>query len=132
MDLKNDLFLFIIIHYQSMIREIMLLSVIYGIACLYNMNVYPFIITVMDVSYYNNIIISFLILIQIDNFTLFYDLSKKINIENNNSKVEDKYLKIILNQINYINKKEQDFERKKLKFKERRNNRSCNDIYNMC
>ena len=132
MDLKNDLFLFIIIHYQSMIREIMLLSVIYGIACLYNMNVYPFIITVMDVSYYNNIIISFLILIQIDNFTLFYDLSKKIDIENNNSKVEDKYLKIILNQINYINKKEQDFERKKLKFKERRNNRSCNDIYNMC
>ena len=115
-----------------MIREIMLLSVIYGIACLYNMNVYPYIITVMDASYYHNIIISFLILIQIDNFTLFYDLSKKIDIENNNSKVEDKYLKIILNQINYINKKEQDFERKKLKFKERRNNRSCNDIYNMC
>jgi hypothetical protein len=110
----------------------MLLSVIYGIACLYNMNVYPYIITVMDASYYHNIIISFLILIQIDNFTLFYDLSKKIDIENNNSKVEDKYLKIILNQINYINKKEQDFERKKLKFKERRNNRSCNDIYNMC
>jgi hypothetical protein len=110
----------------------MLLSVIYGNACLYNMNVYPYIITVMDASYYHNIIISFLILIQIDNFTLFYDLSKKIDIENNNSKVEDKYLKIILNQINYINKKEQDFERKKLKFKERRNNRSCNDIYNMC
>jgi hypothetical protein len=110
----------------------MLLSVIYGIACLYNMNIYPYIITVMDVSYYNNIIISFLILIQIDNFTLFYDLSKKIDIENNNSKVEDKYLKIILNQINYINKKEQEIERKKLKFKERRNNRSCNDIYNMC
>lgn len=115
-----------------MIREIMLLSVIYGIACLYNMNVYPYIITVMDASYYHNIIISFLILIQIDNFTLFYDLSKKIDIENNNSKVEDKYLKIILNQINYINKKEQEIEKKKLKFKERRNNRSCNDIYNMC
>lgn len=132
MDLKNDLFLFINNHYQSMIRELMLLSVIYGIACLYNMNVYPYIITVMDASYYHNIIISFLILIQIDNFTLFYDLSKKIDIENNNTKVEDKYLKIILNQINYINKKEQEIERKKLKFKERRNNRSCNDIYNMC
>jgi len=94
-----------------MIKEMMLLSVIYGIACLYNMNIYPTLMTIMDPFYYNNIIISFLILIQIDNFTLFYDLSKKIDIENNNSKVEDKYLKIILNQINYINKKEQEIER---------------------
>jgi hypothetical protein len=118
-----------------MIKEMMLLSVIYGFASLYNMNVYPYIITIIDLFYYHNIIISFLILIQIDNFTLFYDLSKKIDIENNNTKVEDKYLKIILNQIDYINKKEKDIERKKLKFKEtynKRNNRSCNDIYNLC
>lgn len=117
-----------------MIREIMLLSVIYGIAILYNMNIYPILITIIDPFYYNNIILSFLILIQIDNFTLFYDLSKKIDIEHNNSKVEDKYLKIILNQIDYINKKEKDFERKKLKFKDnyKRIYRSCNDIYNMC
>lgn len=117
-----------------MIKEMMLLSVIYGFASLYNMNVYPYIITIIDPFHYHNIIISFLILIQIDNFTLFYDLSKKIDIENNNTKVEDKYLKIILNQIDYINKKEKDIKRKKLKFEEtyKRNNRSCNDIYNLC
>lgn len=117
-----------------MIKEIMLLSIIYSFASLYNHYIYPLIINNIDHIYYNNIIISFLILIQIDNFSLFYDLSKKIEVENNNSKVEDKYLKIILNQIAYINKKEQDFERKKLKFKEsnKRNYRSCNDIFNLC
>lgn len=116
-----------------MIKEFILLTVIYSIATLYNMNMYPYIITIIEPCYYHNIIISFLILIQIDNFTLFYDLSKKLDTENNNSKVEDKYMKIILNQIDYINKKEKEIERKKLKYKDphRRNNRSCNDIYSM-
>jgi len=64
-----------------MLKEFMLLTVIYSFSTLYNMNVYPYIITVIDPFYYHNIIISFLILIQIDNFTLFYDLSKKIDVE---------------------------------------------------
>ena len=73
----------------------------------------------IDYYHYNNIIISLLILLQINNFRLFNDLKK--------NDIEDKYMKIILNQIAYINQKEKEIEIKKNKY---RNNRSYNDIYN--
>ena len=117
-----------------MIKEFLLLSVIYTISIIYNNNIKPMIIYYLTLDYYENLIISLLILIQIDNFTLFYDLSKKIDVETSHTKIEDKYLKIIVNQIAYINKKEQDFNRRIVRFKEnhKKINRSHNDIYNLC
>ncbi len=117
-----------------MIKEIILLGFIYIISTIYNEIIQPIIIKYINIDYYNNIIISLLILIQIDNFTLFYDLSKKLENENNNSRIEDKYMKIILNQIEYINKKEREFNRKIVRFKDnhKKINRSCNDIFNLC
>lgn len=116
-----------------MIKQLTFLIIIYFISFIYNKTIYPYIITYISVEYYNNIIISLLILIQIDNFTLFYDLSKKIETETNHSKIEDKYIKTILNQIDYINKKEMDFNRRITKFKDnyKKIHRSCNDIYNL-
>lgn len=116
-----------------MIKQLTFLIIIYFISIIYNKTIYPYIIIYISVEYYNNIIISLLILIQIDNFTLFYDLSKKIETETNHSKIEDKYIKTILNQIDYINKKEMDFNRRINKFKDnyKKIHRSCNDIYNL-
>lgn len=117
-----------------MIKEIIFLSTIYIISSFYNEIIQPIIIKTIPIEYYNNIVISLLILIQIDNFTLFYDLSKRQDNDNTNSKIEDKYMKIILNQIEYINKKEREFNRKIVRFKDnhKKINRSCNDIFNLC
>lgn len=117
-----------------MIKEIILLSFIYITAIIFNLNLAPTIIESIGSFYYNNIIISALILVQIDNFSLYYDLTKKIEKETNHSNIEDKYLKTILKQIDYINKREKDFNRKIVRFKENFNkiNRSCNDLYNIC
>jgi hypothetical protein len=117
-----------------MIKELLLLSIIYSISIIYNDNIRPILIYYLTSEYYNNLIISLLILIQIDNFTLFYDLTKKTELETSHTKIEDKYLKIILNQISYINKKEQDFNRRIVRFKEnhKKINRSHNDIFNLC
>jgi len=104
-----------------MIKEIILLSIIYGFSGLYNQYIYPIFILWIDEYYYNNIIISLLILLQIDNFRLFNDLKK--------NDIEDKYMKIILNQITYINQKEKEIEIEKKKFKNNRNHRSFSDIY---
>ncbi len=119
-----------------MIKQITFLSIIYFIAIIYNKTIYKYIISYITIEYYNNIIISFLILVQLDNFTLFYDLSKKIESETNYKKIEDKYLKTILNHINYINyisKKEMKFNKRIIKYRDNyeKIHRSCNDIYNL-
>lgn len=116
-----------------MIKEIILLVFIYIISTFYNEMIQPIIMEYISINYYNNILISILILIQIDNFTLFYDLSKSLENKNNNSQIEEKYMKIILNQIEYINKKEREINRRIVKFKEnhKKLNRSCNDICNL-
>lgn len=117
-----------------MIKEIILLSFIYVTAYIYNLKIAPIIIQNIGNFYYNNIIISALILIQIDNFTLFYDLTKKTENEKLHSNIEDKYFRTILKQIDYINKRENDFNRKIVKFKKNfhKIHRSCNDLYNIC
>ena len=117
-----------------MIKQLIFLSVIYLFSHIYNQCIYPYIIKYIYPEYYNNTLISLLILIQINNFTLFYDLSKKIETESNHSKIEDKYIKTILNQIEYINKREMDFNRKIINFKEnyKKIYKSCNDIRQLC
>lgn len=105
-----------------MIKEIILLSTIYGFSSLYNQYIYPIFMIWIDYYHYNNIIISLLILLQINYFRLFNDLKK--------NDIEDKYMKIILNQIAYINQKEKEIEIKKNKYRNHRNHRSYSDIYN--
>lgn len=112
-----------------MLKQIIILSIIYGISIFYNSFIQPEILNYIKIEYYNNIVISLLILIQIDNFILFYDLSKKVDLETSHTKIEDKYLKIILNQIAYINKKENDYNKKVIKMKENHKKyKSYNDI----
>ncbi len=54
-----------------MLKEIILLIIIYFISMFYNYYINPFILSFISIYIYNNIIISLLILIQIDNFTLY-------------------------------------------------------------
>jgi hypothetical protein len=56
-----------------MFKSILLLIIIYFISVLYNNYIYPILLTVISINLYNNIIISLLILIQIDNFMLYND-----------------------------------------------------------
>lgn len=51
----------------------LLLIIVYFISVLYNIHIYPLILTVISINLYNNIIITLLILIQIDNFVLYND-----------------------------------------------------------
>jgi len=107
-----------------MIKQSILIILIYFTSYIYNLTIYPIIITYINHNFYNNIIISLLILIQIDNFTLFYDLSKKNENLNNRSRIEDKYINIILKQIEYINK-----EKRELLYITKRKTKSYNDIF---
>jgi len=117
-----------------MIKKVLFLGLIYCISIIYNNSIAPIFINYLTKEYYNNIIISLIILIQIDNFILFYDFSKKNESEILHTKIEDKYLKIILDQITYINRKEVDFNNKLIQFKrsKKKISRSCSDIYNLC
>lgn len=109
-----------------MLKEIIVLSTICFISYIYNITIYPLIINNTDVFIYNNIITSFIILIQIDNYNLLNE--NKIN-NNNHNEIEDKYIKIILNQIDYINRKHYEINKTKIKYK--RTTKSYNDLSNI-
>ncbi len=57
----------------KMFKSILLLIIIYFISVLFNYYIYPLILTIISINFYNNIIITLLILIQIDNFVLYND-----------------------------------------------------------
>lgn len=100
-----------------MFKEFCYLSTVGIISYLYNLYIYPLIICYLDLYFYNNLIISLLILVQVDNLILYkdiMDLKREIN--------EDKYSKIILNQINYINNQINQINKLK------RHSKSCNDL----
>lgn len=103
-----------------MYKEITYLSCIGCLSYFYNLYIYPIIITSVNIVIYNNFIISLLLLIHIDNVLLFNELNhKKLNNNDN----EDKYINIILNQINNINKHATE-----LKYKYKYKSKSCNDL----
>jgi len=56
-----------------MFKEFILLIIIYLFSILYNNNISPIILLYIPYNIYNNIIISLLILIQIDNFLLYQE-----------------------------------------------------------
>ena len=77
-----------------------------------------------------------IIIIQIDNFTLLKDLQKKKEEDKEQEKMDERYLKIISNQLLYICKKQDEIikniiiEEKKNKHKMlvNKTNRSYNDL----
>ena len=86
-----------------MFKEILLLLMIYSTSILYNIFISPFLLTFISQNIYNNLIISLVILTQIDNFILYMDyknkdikLIKDINMENFN---------IIMNQLKILTQK---------------------------
>ena len=84
-----------------MIRETSLLTIIGIIALIYIHYIYPYVLLLISVNTHNFILIFSSILVQIDNFSLLKEIKEK---ENDNI-MEEKYLKIISNQLYYICKK---------------------------
>jgi len=102
--------------------EVSYITLILFISYIYNLYLKSYILLFITPFYYDNIIISLLLLIQLDNFHLYKELSDNTN--------EDKYIKIIKQQIEYINKYEIDQIRKKWKYK--KINRSLSNLQDYC
>jgi len=102
--------------------EVSYITLILFISYIYNLYLKSYILLFITPFYYDNIIISLLLLIQLDNFHLYKEISDNTN--------EDKYIKIIKQQIEYINKYEIDQIRKKWKYK--KINRSLSNLHDYC
>jgi hypothetical protein len=87
-----------------MLKRIFLLSIIYSISMFYNYLIHNYILIYISNTIYHNIIISLLILVQIDNFILFFDYNK-IKLDLDNLIKENKKIIIFKQPYKYINKK---------------------------
>lgn len=93
-----------------MICGVVLLTLVGSISYLYNILLYPYIISLISIDIYNTIIISIIILVQLDNFNLFYEL-KNYKPDDINSNMEEKYIKIITTQLGYIIEKQNELNK---------------------
>ena len=96
-----------------MIIEITFLSCIGIISIIYNNYILSYIIWIIGEKIYNYIIIFIIILVQIDNISLYNELI--LNKKNNNDKNDkndnnDKYMRILINQMSYIIKQNNDIK----------------------
>jgi hypothetical protein len=112
-----------------MIRETSLLSIIGLITLIYNHFIYPYILLIISANNHNFIVIFSLILVQIDNFSLLKEIKEK----QNDNIMEEKYLKVISNQLYYICKKVDNIDNYKNQNKNRNYNnnkifKSCGDL----
>jgi hypothetical protein len=89
-----------------MISGAILLALIGLVSYLYNLIIYPYILLFINSSLYNNITIYIIILLQIDNFSLYHELITYIREDNN--KMDERYKKIISQQLAYICKKQSE------------------------
>jgi len=95
-----------------MISGIILLLFIGYISYLYNLIIYPYVILIIPIDIYNICLIFIIILVQLDNFNLFYELKNNNNNKNDELiNFEDKYIKIIKAQMSYIIEKQNDLNR---------------------
>ncbi len=135
-----------------MIKELILLIFIEILSIIYNTYLFPFIINILSYNTYNNIIICFLILIQIDNFTIYsdykklklkYDELKKITNTTNTTPIlkpeektepiieplkDDKINGVILSYLTYISKKQDEIYN--INIKKKHFNRRISKSYN--
>lgn len=105
-----------------MILEVSYITLILFISYIYNLYLKSYILLFITPYYYDNIIIALIIIIQLDNFQLYKELS-------DNTK-EDKYIKIIKQQIEYINKYEINKINEKWKYK--KIHKSLNNLQDYC
>ncbi len=116
-----------------MIKEITFLSIIGLMSFIYNLFIYRYMIMMIGENIYNHIIIFIIIIVQIDNISLYNDL-KNNNNDKTNDKTNDKYMRIIMNQMTYIirqnNEYKKMYEVNKNKYKSHKSftNKSCNDL----
>lgn len=118
---------------SNMIKEVSYISFLFGISYFHTIFVFPVIISYISINTYNSIIIFLLVLIQIDNLNLFYDLSKNMPPVEINKDVNTENIKIIINQLAYISRKQEEYiYQKHLKYKKsNRMTRSYNDLNNI-
>jgi len=136
--LSNELKKKMIIDYLMrlyMIKELSYISFLIGISYFHTLFVFPVITSYISTELYNNIIIFLLVLIKIDNIILYYDYYNNKKVDNfiiNDINAEN--LKIIINQLSYISRKQEEFiYQKHLRYKNSNNRmtRSCNDLNNI-
>lgn len=73
----------------------------------------PQITEIIGINNYNLISTFLIIITQIDNFSLFYDLKQKKEITNdiNDTKMNERYLKIISHQLSFICRKQEEIQK---------------------
>ena len=108
-----------------MISELSLIILLGIISYLYNILIYPYVVLLISLNLYNTILIFMVLIVQLDNFSLFTEINK-LKTENNNINniMEDKYVKIISNQLAFICKKQEEINTMTNK-KKKRHMRSC-------
>jgi len=120
-------------------REIIFLGIIGLMSYIYNLFIYKYVIMMMGEYVYNQMIIFIILLVKIDNISLYNELmiNKDIN-KNNIDKINDKYMRIMMNQMTYIIRQNNDFmkiydNKLKTKYKNHKSftNKSCNDLHNI-
>ena len=96
-----------------MIKELILLSSVGMVTYAYNSLLMPQLTEIIGINNYNLISTFIIIITQIDNFSLFYDLQKKKEITNdlNDNKMNERYLKIISNQLSFICRKQEELQK---------------------
>ena len=108
-----------------MLKEISLLFIIYSFSVFYNNYISKIILYFIPYNIYNNLIISLIILIQIDNYVLYMDYKNKeinlirdINMENFN---------IIINNLKKISYENKITKMNKI-IRMNKINKSCNNL----
>ena len=109
-----------------MIKETSLLTIIAIISLLYNHYIYPYVLLLISVNTHNFILVFSLILVQIDNFSLLKEMKEK----EKDTIMEDKYLKIISNQLYYICKKVDNIDNNSIYNNHNHNYNHSHKIYN--
>lgn len=96
-----------------MIKELILLSSVGMITYAYNSLLMPQITEIIGINNYNLISTFIIIITQIDNFSLYYDLQKKKESTNDisDNKMNERYLKIISHQLSFICRKQEEIQK---------------------
>jgi len=108
-----------------MIKEISLLTVITFITLIYNYYLYPCVLLMISVDTHNFILVFTSILVQIDNISLLNEIKEKERVKDNI--MENRYLKMISNQLYYISNKIDKLDKNKIHHYSK-NFKSCGNL----
>jgi len=105
-------------------KEICLLFFISFISIIYNNFITPYLLLYINKNLYDNIIIIYVILTQIDNYYIYIDLNKSIKTRD----INGENLNLIVNQLSNISRKQEEFIYKKHIKYHTRMSKSCSDL----